>query len=186
MVLGFYTHMLAEAKHILTSDPAMYSVWEVFFCSAGFHAVLWHRIAHGLWSQGFRLPARMLAQWVRFATGIEIHPAAKIGQRCMIDHGMGVVIGETCVIGNDVTLFQGVTLGGTGTAKTVKRHPTVGNGVLIGAGATVLGDIVLGDGCKVGAGAVVTKAVLPYTTVVGIPAKEYGSGAVSIDTDERA
>jgi serine O-acetyltransferase len=129
-------------------------------------------VAHGLWGQGAKLPARILAQWVRFATGIEIHPAAQIGERCLIDHGMGVVIGETCVIGNNVTLFQGVTLGGVGTVKAVKRHPTVGNGVLIGAGAIVLGDITLGDGCKVGAGAVVTKFVAPYTTVLGIPAKE--------------
>lgn len=172
MLVAFYKKRLAEAHYIVESDPAMASVWEVLWCSAGFHALLWHRVAHGLWAMEAKLPARILAQWVRFATGIEIHPAAQIGERCLIDHGMGVVIGETCVIGNNVTLFQGVTLGGVGTVKAVKRHPTVGNGVLIGAGAIVLGDITLGDGCKVGAGAVVTKSVAPYTTVLGIPAKE--------------
>lgn len=185
MLFRFYTRLLAEAQHIVESDPAMASVWEVFWCSAGFHALLWHRVAHRLWCNGVKLPARILAQWVRFVTGIEIHPAARIGERCLIDHGMGVVIGETCVIGNNVTLFQGVTLGGVGTVKAVKRHPTVGNGVLVGAGAIVLGDIVLGDGCKVGAGAVVTKSVLPYTTVLGIPAKEKTS-IISVTADTSA
>ena len=131
-----------------------------------------HRLANTLWQRNLRLPARVLAHWTRFLTGIEIHPAATIGNYLMIDHGMGVVIGETCVIGDYVTLFHGVTLGGTGHEKGVKRHPTLGNQVVVGAGATVLGNITLGEGCKVGAGAVVVKNVTPHTTAVGIPAVE--------------
>jgi serine O-acetyltransferase len=150
----------------------MHSAWEVIFCSSGLHALIGHRLANKLWNQKYRLPARLLAQWVRFLTGIEIHPAAIIGNFFLIDHGMGVVIGETAVIGDYVTLFHGVTLGGTGNEKGTKRHPTVRNGVIIGAGATILGNIELGEGCKVGAGAVVVKTVPPYTTVVGIPAVE--------------
>jgi serine O-acetyltransferase len=169
-VLKWLSQLDKEIENILTQDPAMQSEWEVVLCSSGFHALLIHRIAHQLWQQNLPLPARVLAQWGRFFTGIEIHPAATIGDYFMIDHGMGVVIGETTVIADNVTLFHGVTLGGTGNEKGIKRHPTVGNHVVVGAGATVLGNITLGEGCKVGAGAVVLKNVAPYTTVVGIPA----------------
>jgi serine O-acetyltransferase len=169
-VLQWLSQLNKEIEHIITQDPAMQSQWEVVLCSAGFHALLIHRMAHHLWRQDRHLLARVFAHWGRFLTGIEIHPAATIGNYFMIDHGMGIVIGETSVIGDNVTLFHGVTLGGTGHEKGIKRHPTVGNHVVVGAGATVLGNITLGDGCKVGAGAVVLKNVAPRTTVVGIPA----------------
>lgn len=168
----WFKQLKQEVNYILHQDPAMHSAWEVVLCSAGLHALIGHRIAHKLWNQNLALPARILAHWVRFLTGIEIHPTAVIGNYLLIDHGMGVVIGETAVIGDYVTLFHGVTLGGTGNEKGIKRHPTVRNGVIIGAGATILGNIELGEGCKVGAGAVVVKTVPPYTTVVGIPASE--------------
>ena len=151
-------------------DPAARSDLEVLLCYPGLHAVLWHRVSHGLWRRGFRLPGRMAAHLGRFLTGIEIHPAAKIGRRLIIDHGMGVVIGETAEIGDDVYLYHAVTLGGT-SSEQGKRHPTVGNGVIIGAGAKVLGNITVGDNARVGANAVVVQAVTPGTTVVGIPAR---------------
>jgi serine O-acetyltransferase len=159
-VLQWLSQLDKEIENIITQDPAMQSQWEVVLCSAGFHALLIHRIAHHLWQQDRYLLARVFAHWGRFLTGIEIHPAATIGNYFMIDR----------VIGDNVTLFHGVTLGGTGNEKGIKRHPTVGNYVVVGAGATVLGNITLGDGCKVGAGAVVLKNVAPRTTVVGIPA----------------
>ena len=168
----WFKQLKQEVNYILNQDPAMHSAWEVVLCSAGLHALIGHRLAHKLWNQNLALPARILAHWVRFLTGIEIHPAAVIGNYLLIDHGMGVVIGETAVIGDYVTLFHCVTLGGTGNEKGMKRHPTVRNGVIIGAGATILGNIELGEGCKVGSGAVVVKSVPPYTTVVGIPAVE--------------
>ena len=151
-------------------DPAARSDVEVLLCYPGLHAVIWHRLGHRLWRRGLRLPARMVAHLGRFLTGIEIHPAATIGRRLVIDHGMGVVIGETAEIGDDVYLYHQVTLGGTSSARG-KRHPTIGNGVIIGAGAKILGDILIGDNARVGANAVVVQPVAADETVVGIPAR---------------
>ena len=151
-------------------DPAARSSLEVLLCYPGLHAVLWHRVAHGLWKRGLTLPARLFAHLGRFLTGIEIHPAAQIGRRLIIDHGMGVVIGETAEIGDDVYLYHQVTLGGTSSARG-KRHPTIGKNVIVGAGAKVLGGITIGENARVGANAVVVEAVAANTTVVGIPAR---------------
>jgi serine O-acetyltransferase len=151
-------------------DPAARSGLEVLLCYPGLHAQMWHRLAHPLWRMGLKLPARMVSHLSRFLTGIEIHPAAVLGRRLVIDHGMGVVIGETAEIGDDVYLYHQVTLGGTSVAGG-KRHPTVGNNVIIGAGAKVLGAIKIGDGARIGANAVVTQPVLAGTTVVGVPAR---------------
>ena len=151
-------------------DPAARSTAMVLLCYAGLHATLWHRVAHGLWRGRWFLGGRMIAHLSRFLTGIEIHPAAVLGRRLVIDHGMGVVIGETAVLGDDVYLYHQVTLGGTSSAHG-KRHPTLGNGVIVGAGAKVLGAITVGDGARVGANAVVVKDVGPGQTVVGIPAR---------------
>ncbi len=151
-------------------DPAARSGLEVLLCYPGLHAVIWHRLSHGLWRRGFTLPARMSAHLGRFLTGIEIHPAARIGRRLIIDHGMGVVIGETAEVGDDVYLYHGVTLGGTSSNRG-KRHPTLGNDVIVGAGAKILGDILIGDGARVGANAVVVRPVAAGVTVVGIPAR---------------
>lgn len=155
---------------VLSKDPAARTRIEVALLYSGFHAVVLHRLAHGLWRRGLRLPARFVSQFSRFLTGIEIHPGATIGEGFFIDHGFGVVIGETTEIGQDVTLYQGVTLGGT-SLEPGKRHPTLGNDVIVGAGAKVLGPITLGDCARVGSNAVVVKDVAPNTTVVGIPAK---------------
>ena len=151
-------------------DPAARSDLEVLLCYPGLHAIIWHRMAHVLWTQGLFLLGRLVSHFGRFLTGIEIHPAAKIGRRLIIDHGMGVVIGETAEIGDDVYLYHQVTLGGTSSTRG-KRHPTIGNGVIIGAGAKVLGSILVGDNARIGANAVVIAAVPPDTTVVGIPAR---------------
>ncbi|MEZ5355534.1 MAG: serine O-acetyltransferase [Bryobacteraceae bacterium] len=155
---------------IFREDPAAKSRLEIVLCYPGFHAVLLHRAAHRLYRAGFTLGARVISQISRSLTGIEIHPGARIGRRFFIDHGMGVVIGETTEIGDDVLLYQGVTLGGTGKERG-KRHPTLGNGVVVGTGAKVLGNIVVGDCCKIGAGSVVVHGVPPHSTVVGIPGK---------------
>ncbi len=157
-------------RAILREDPAAKSTLEVVLCYPGFHAVLAHRVSHRLYRLGWNLPARMISQYLRWITGIEIHPGARIGRRLFIDHGMAVVIGETAEIGDDVLIYQAVTLGGTGL-RPGKRHPTIGNGVVIGAGAKVLGDILIGDRSKIGAGSVVVKSVPPDSTVVGIPGK---------------
>jgi serine O-acetyltransferase len=151
-------------------DPAARSTAEVLLCYPGLHAVWLHRGAHRLWNGGFRLPARLVSQFSRSLTGIEIHPGATIGPGFFIDHGMGIVIGETTEIGEDVTLYQGVTLGGTGK-ETGKRHPTVQDGVIVGTGARVLGPVVLGEGAKIGAGSIVVKDVPPNSTVVGNPGR---------------
>lgn len=151
-------------------DPAARSAAEVLLCYPGVHAVMWHKLAHGLWTRGLQLPARFISHIGRWLTGIEIHPAARIGRRLIIDHGMGVVIGETAIVGDDVYLYHQVTLGGTSSERG-KRHPTVGNGVIVGAGAKILGDIVIGEGARVGANAVVVQPVAPGETVVGIPAR---------------
>lgn len=155
---------------IFREDPAARSALEIFLCYPGFHAVLWHRLAHWFYRRGLLLVARIISQMSRALTGIEIHPGAKIGRRFFIDHGMGVVIGETALIGDDCTLYHGVTLGGTSWNKG-KRHPTLERGVVIGAGAKVLGPITLGEGAKVGSNAVVVRDVPARATAVGIPAR---------------
>lgn len=149
----------------LAKDPATRSALELFLTSPGLHAVWSHRLANFLWRKGLRIPARMHSQWTRFWTGIEIHPGAVIGRRVVIDHGMGVVIGETAVVGDDVLIYHGVTLGGK-EFTTSKRHPTIGNRVLLGAGAKIIGNITIGDDVKVGANAVVTKDVPAGAVVV--------------------
>ena len=153
-----------------TRDPAARSDLEVLLCYPGVHAILWHRLASALWHRRLAVPARMVSNIGRLLTGIEIHPAAQLGRRVIIDHGMGVVIGETAVVGDDVYLYHQVTLGGTSSVRG-KRHPTVGRNVIIGAGAKILGDIMVGDDARVGANAVVVQDVLPGSTVVGIPAR---------------
>src|SRR5574340_140740 len=153
-----------------TRDPAARSDLEVLLCYPGLHALLWHRVSHGLWRWRLRLLGRLVSQTARFLTGIEIHPAARIGRRLVIDHGMGVVIGETAEVGDDCYFYHQVTLGGTSLIAG-KRHPTVGNRVIIGAGAKVLGPIALGDDVRVGANAVVVQAVPAGGTVVGVPAR---------------
>ena len=159
-----------QIETIFREDPAAKSVIEVILCYPGFHAILSHRLAHRLYRAGVPLIPRVISQISRFFTGIEIHPGAKIGRRFFIDHGMGVVIGETTEIGDDVLLYQGVTLGGTGNEKG-KRHPTLLNHVVVGTGAKVLGNIVIGNDVKIGAGSVVVKPVPDHSTVVGIPGR---------------
>ncbi len=160
--------ILSDIRLAKERDPAARSALEIFLTYPGLHAVWSHRLAHAMWRARLKLCARLQSQFARWATGIEIHPGAVIGQRFFIDHGMGVVIGETSIVGDDVTIFQGVTLGGTGKDKG-KRHPTVEDGVVIAAGAKVLGNITIGKGSSVGAGAVVVKTVPPNSTVVGVP-----------------
>jgi serine O-acetyltransferase len=155
---------------IFREDPAAKSWLEIILCYPGFHAILMHRVAHRLYGWGVPLVPRVISQVSRFLTGIEIHPGATIGRRFFIDHGSGVVIGETTEIGDDVLLYQGVTLGGTGNEKG-KRHPTLGNHVVVGAGAKVLGNIRIGDNVKIGAGSVVVHPVPDHSTVVGIPGR---------------
>jgi serine O-acetyltransferase len=155
---------------VFRRDPAARSVLEIVLCYPGFHAVLLHRVAHRLYRAGWFTSARIVSQYSRAVTGIEIHPGATIGKRFFIDHGMGVVIGETAEIGDDVLLYQGVTLGGTGKV-TGKRHPTIGNGVVVGTGAKILGNIRIGDYSKIGAGSVVVRPVPDQSTVVGIPGR---------------
>ena len=159
-----------DFKAVFERDPAATSGIEVIFTYSGFHAILLHRIAHGLRRWHVPILPRFISWFARWVTGIEIHPGAKIGPAFFIDHGMGVVIGETTEIGQDVTLFQGVTLGGTGKERG-KRHPTLGNHVVVGAGAKVLGGITIGDHVKIGANSVVLRSVPPSATVVGIPGK---------------
>lgn len=164
---------MSLGEHIRTikrEDPAAKSSLEVFLCYPGLHAVLFHRVSHWFYRHKRYVIARFISHIARLLTGIEIHPGAKIGERLFIDHGLGVVIGETSEIGDDVLLYQGVTLGGTGN-QCGKRHPTIGNRVVIGTGAAVLGDIRLGDGAKVGAGSVVVHSVPEGATVVGIPGR---------------
>ncbi len=153
---------------VLNSDPAVKNKIEVILCYSGVHAIWLYRISHFFWMKNFLLTARIISQLSKFLTGIEIHPGAKIGRRLFIDHGVGVVVGETCEIGNDVTLFQGVTLGGTGK-ESGKRHPNIGDNCIISSGAKVLGAINIGEYSKVGAGAVVLKDVPSNSTVVGVP-----------------
>jgi serine O-acetyltransferase len=159
-----------DIQAVFERDPAARSVLEVILCYPGFHALILHRIAHRCHSRGLNLLARLISQFNRFLTGIEIHPGARLGDGVFIDHGMGVVIGETAEVGNNVTMYQGVTLGGTGKEKG-KRHPTIGNNVVISTGAKVLGNITIGDNVKIGAGSVVLRDVPANCTVVGVPGK---------------
>ncbi|SDA82742.1 serine O-acetyltransferase [Pseudomonas sp. NFPP33] len=159
-----------DIQGVFHRDPAARNAFEVVTCYPGLHAVWLHRVAHALWRSGWKWLARVVSNFGRWMTGIEIHPGAKIGRRFFIDHGMGIVIGETAEIGNDVTLYQGVTLGGTSWNKG-KRHPTLEDGVVVGAGAKVLGPFTVGAGAKIGSNAVVTKAVPAGATAVGIPGK---------------
>lgn len=159
-----------DIQVIFERDPAAKSIMEVLFCYPGLHVLFFYRIAHWLWNQDFFFLGRFLSQLGRFFTGIEIHPGAKIGQGFFIDHGMGVVIGETAEIGDNVTLYHGVTLGGT-SLKKEKRHPTLCNNVVVGAGAKILGPVVIGENSKIGSGSVVINTVPPHSTVVGVPGK---------------
>ena len=165
-----FEQLREDINVVFDRDPAARSVWEVVTCYPGFHAMLFHRVSHRLWRARLNWLARWLSHFARWFTGIEIHPGASIGRRFFIDHGMGVVIGETSVIGDDCTLYHGVTLGGTSWKKG-KRHPTLGDKVVIGAGAKVLGPIALGDGARIGSNAVVVKDVPKGATAVGIPAR---------------
>jgi serine O-acetyltransferase len=165
-----FSRIREDIASVFERDPAARSTWEVITCYPGFHALLVHRLAHWLWRIRMRWLARFVSHCSRFLTGIEIHPGAKIGRRVFIDHGMGVVIGETAEVGDDCTLYHGVTLGGT-TWHKGKRHPTLKEGVVIGAGAKVLGPIVIGEGAKIGSNAVLVKDVPPGATAVGIPAR---------------
>lgn len=165
-----FKRMSEDIQTVLDQDPSARSRFEVFLTYSGVHAIWGYRFSRWFWKRKLYTLARLFSQITRFLTGIEIHPGAKIGRRLFIDHGMGVVIGETCEIGNDVTIYQGVTLGGTGKEKG-KRHPTIGDNVLIATGAKVLGSIMIGDYAKIGAGSVVLKEVPPNSTVVGIPGK---------------
>lgn len=164
-----------DAKSIAERDPAARGVWQVVFMYPGYKAVRYHRKAHWFYKKGMHFIARAISQFARHRTGIEIHPGAKIGKGLFIDHGMGVVIGETAEIGDYCTIYHGVTLGGTGKDKG-KRHPTIGNNVLIGAGAKILGPFTVGDNAKIGANAVVTAEVEPCTTVVGVPGRAVKRG----------
>ncbi len=159
-----------DIQTVCTRDPAARSVPEVVLCYPGLHALWLHRLAHFLWRHKLRFLARFISHIGRFLTGIEVHPGAKIGRRFFIDHGAGVVIGETAEVGDDVLMYQGAVLGGT-TLKKEKRHPTVGNNVVIGAGAVALGAITIGDGARIGSGSVVIQSVPPGATVIGIPGR---------------
>ena len=167
-MISFLKSVREDIAAVFERDPAARSYLEVLLCYPGLHALWAHRLNHWLWQHGMRFLARFHSQVIRFFTGIEIHPGAEIGRRLFIDHGMGVVIGETTIVGDDVTLYQGVTLGGTGKEKG-KRHPTIENNVSIGAGARILGNITIGENCRVGAGSVVLRSVPENSTIVGVP-----------------
>lgn len=167
-MISFFKSVREDVAAVFESDPAARSYPEVLFCYPGLHAVWMHHLTHWLWRHSFRFLARFGSQVARLLTGIEIHPGAEIGRRLFVDHGMGTVIGETSIVGDDVTLYQGVTLGGTGKEKG-KRHPTIGNKVTIGSGAKVLGNITIGDNCRIGAGSVVLRNVPENSTIVGVP-----------------
>lgn len=177
-----FTRLKEDIDVIFEQDPAARSYLEVILTYSGLHAIWNHRIAHAFYKSRMFFIARCISQLSRFLTGIEIHPGAQIGRRFFIDHGMGIVIGETCEIGNNVSVFQGVTLGGTGKEKG-KRHPTIKDNVLIATGAKVLGSITVGENSKIGAGSVVLKEVPPNSTVVGIPGKVVIQDGVKIKRD---
>ena len=165
-----FARLKEEIGVVFDRDPAARNTWEVITCYPGFHAMLFHRLAHRLWGMGLKWLARLVSHASRWLTGIEIHPGATIRRRFFIDHGMGVVIGETAEIDDDCTLYHGVTLGGTSWNKG-KRHPTLGKGVVVGAGAKILGPITVGDGARIGSNAVVVRDVPPGATAIGIPAR---------------
>jgi len=177
--LGFFAQWAEDVHCVFGRDPAAHSVWEILLTYSGVHAVLMHRITHRLWQANWKLTARLLGAITKLVTSVEIHPGATIGRRLFIDHALGVVIGETAEIGNDVTLYHGVTLGGT-TWNKEKRHPTLGNNVLVGSGAKILGPITLGNNVRVGANSVVIKDVPPCCTVVGIPGRVIQSKGTQI------
>jgi serine O-acetyltransferase len=179
---GLFQTLRCDVRSVLERDPAARSALEVILLYPGLHAVWGQRITHWLWSRGFKLIGRWFSQLMRSLTGIEIHPGATIGSGFFIDHGMGVVIGETAEVGNDVTLYHGVTLGGTSLNKG-KRHPTIGNRVVIGAGAKVLGAITVGDDTRIGANAVVVKSVPPNTVVVGVPGQNVARTTPHTESD---
>ncbi len=168
--MGIFAHIKRDIQAVFERDPAAHSITEVLLCYSGLHAIWWHRLSHRLWKMGLPLTARCISQLARWLTGIEIHPAARICDGLFIDHGMGVVIGETVEIGRNVTLFQGVTLGGTGKEKG-KRHPTLGDNVLVGAGAKILGSFKVEDNSLIGANAVVLRPLPAHATAVGVPAE---------------
>lgn len=172
-----------DIRTVFTKDPAARSVVEVIFCYPGLHALWSHRLAHFLWAHRCRFMARFISHFSRFLTGIEIHPGASIGRHFFIDHGIGVVIGETAEIGDDVLVYQGVVLGGTTLSKG-KRHPTVGDNVVFGAGSVALGAINIGDGARIGSGSVVVKSVPPGATVVGVPGRVTEDGTIETPTLE--
>ncbi|MEI7915035.1 MAG: serine O-acetyltransferase [Mycobacteriaceae bacterium] len=175
--------ILRDVRSVMNRDPAARTTAEVILCYPGLHAVWGHRLTHWLWQRGAKLPARFLAEIIRKLTGVEIHPGAKLGSGVFIDHATGVVIGETAEVGDDVTIYHGVTLGGT-NLQAVKRHPTVGNGVIIGAGAKILGAITIGEGSRIGANSVVIKPVPPGTVVVGVPGQIVDStGSTATESD---
>jgi serine O-acetyltransferase len=167
---GLWSSIVADVRCVRARDPAARYTAEILITYPGVHAVLMHRVAHRLWKKGWRFPARVLSWWARVVTNVDIHPGAQIGRRFFIDHGAGVVIGETAQIGDDVTLYHGVTLGGTSWSPG-RRHPTLGSGVLVGAGAKILGAITVGSNARVGANSVVIEDVPPGMTVVGIPGR---------------
>ena len=166
-----FSRLREDIACIRERDPAARSSWEVLSCYPGLHALVLHRRARWFWQHGFRWLGRFTSHIARFLTGIEIHPGATIGRRVFIDHGMGVVVGETAEIGDDCTIYQGVTLGGTSLAKGAKRHPTLGRGVIVGANSQLVGGFTVGDGARIGSGAVVVKPVPPGATAVGNPAR---------------
>jgi serine O-acetyltransferase len=183
--MGFFAHLREDIDAVLERDPAASSRLMVVLCYPGLHAVWTHRITGRLWRAKWKLVARMLSQIARFYTGIEIHPGAEMGRRIFIDHGAGVVVGETSIVGDDVTLYQGVTLGGTGHERG-KRHPTLRDGVFVGSGAQILGNICIGQNSRVGAGSVVLQDVPPNSTVVGVPAHiVYQNGERVLITDPK-
>lgn len=182
-----FAELRRDIQAVRERDPAARSTLEVLLCYPGVHALAFHRLAHAIWRRGWKVPARFLSHIARFFTGIEIHPAAKLGPGLFIDHGMGVVIGETSEVGENVTLLQGVTLGGT-SLKREKRHPTLGNNVVVGAGAKIIGAFKIGDGSRIGAGSVVVREVPTNSVVVGVPGRvTYRDGqrvAGGIDLDQ--
>lgn len=180
-MLGFVKIIREDIQAIFERDPAAKNTMEVLLCYPGLHAVFFHRIAHALYKRKWVILPRIISNISRFLTGIEIHPGAKIGRKLFIDHGTGVVIGETTEIGDNVTIYQGATLGGTGKEKG-KRHPTIGNNVVISCGAKILGPFKVGDNCKIGAGSVVLKEIPPNCTVVGVPGRVVKKGDVKISS----
>jgi len=177
-----FDRLRSEIKAIKQNDPAARSTIEIFLCYPGFYALLFHRLSHYLWNHSFKLLARFISTISRFLTGIEIHPGAQFGERVFIDHGMGIVVGETTIVGDDVLIYQGVILGGTTTENT-KRHPTIEKGVIIGAGAKVMGNITVGEYSKIGTGAVVLKDVPDHSTCVGVPGRIVKRGGVRKKVD---